>query len=716
MFSDTISSRFDGIFTEIPKATPTQGEPDGPLTGNGDIGLTFGVQDGLLKGFIGKNDIWCASPNQFGGGVKSVAAFALSLGCGIDGAAFSAHEALTTADLEVKLTTDECTIRIDSYVPYEENAVVIKLTCEKGNTFVRADLYAQDFDKCRITRKTTGTHAHISKAYDRDEYTFKTYCDADMTRVDGGKLCFDVNEGDTATFVITVFTNYDDQSLRTKKIDLEKARAAHLAFWKSFWSKSHISIPSEPNIERFWYGSQYIMACSAKKDRFAPGIFGPFITSEQANWGSDFHLNYNYEAAWWGVFSSNHVELAEPYDKPLFEYMPKSRQNARELLGCRGIYSIVGIGPMGHESEAMFRKDGTQERQTPFWGQKTNAAYAAVNMIMRFYSTYDTDYVREKAYPYCKEVADFWEDYLKWDGKRYVVENDCIHENGYLAGRHEPWKNTTIDYSDDCNSLLSLGLVRMLMRGLLQMSEFLGEDENRREKWQHILDNLSEYPTQIRNGKKVFRYTEKGMDWCGGNSLGIQHIYPARGIGLSSDPELLQIARDTVVEMARWEDYNAFPTFFTAACFLGYDPDDLLKKLNRELRVHGFDNLFVYYGGGGLECASTVPSTVNNMFMQSHEDYIRIFPVWNKNTDASFENLRADGAFVVSGGVKDGIISSVTVVSERGRTLKVICPWKNGMKILCAEKQLDYGIEHVKDGDVYSVETQPGLTYILSEA
>ena len=101
--------------------------------------------------------------------------------------------------------------------------------------------------------------------------------------------------------------------------------------------------------------------------------------------------------------------------------------------------------------------------------------------------------------------------------------------------------------------------------------------------------------------------------------------------------------------------------------------------------------------------------------MQSHEDYIRIFPVWNKNTEASFENLRADGAFVVSGSVKDGKISPVTVVSEKGRTLKVLCPWENGMKILCAEKQLDCKIDRVKDGDVYSIETQPGLTYILYE-
>ncbi|MEI7899998.1 MAG: sugar-binding domain-containing protein [bacterium] len=46
---------------------------------------------------------------------------------------------------------------------------------------------------------------------------------------------------------------------------------------------------------------------------------------------------------------------------------------------------------------------------------------------------------------------------------------------------------------------------------------------------------ISAFPTQERNGKTVFRYSEKGMAWCNGNTLGIQHIYPAGAIGLDSE-------------------------------------------------------------------------------------------------------------------------------------------------------------------------------------
>lgn len=715
MFSDTILSRYDGIFTAVPKNTPTNGEPDGPLTGNGDLGLTFGVHDGMLKGFIGKNDMWCALPSQRGGGVKSVAAFTLAFSH-LEDAAFTAREAIMSADLELTLQTDECRMRIDSYVPYTENAAIIRLTCEEGNTFIRAGLLAQDFDKCKIKRITTETQASLSKAFDGPDYAFATYADVHMRRTDGGKLCCAVKGGDVITFIIAVFTNHDDPNKGfEKEMDMEALRRTHLHFWKEFWGKSEIRIPSEPNIERYWYGSHYIMACSSKKGCFAPGIFGPFVTTDHANWGSDYHLNYNYQAPWWGVFSSNHVELAEPYDKPLLDYIPQAQKNARELLNCRGIYSVVGIGPKGYECAAMFNKDGSPNRRAPFWGQKSNAVYAAVNMLMRFYATYDLDYAREIAYPYLREAADFWEDYLRWDGTRYVIDNDCIHENGYYANELGG-KSKDPDYSDDFNPILSLGLVRMLMRGILQMSEMLAADADRREKWRHILDNLSEYPTQQRGGKTVFRYTERGNAWNDGNSLGIQHIYPARGIGLSSDPALLKIARDTLVEMSRWEDYNAFPTFFTAACYLGYDPDDLLRRLNREIRVHGFDNLFIYYGGGGLECASTVPSTINNMFLQSHEAYIRIFPVWNKQTEAEFKNLRAEGAFIVSGGVREGEVADITFLSEKGRTARVLSPWKSGMRVSCDGADVACNVEAVADGKVFSFSTEANKTYILTRA
>lgn len=646
-----------------------------------------------------------------------LAAFTLDAD-GLEHAAFSARECIGSADIEIGLKTEEYALRIDSYVPYTENLVIIKLACEAGNANVRAGLFVPDFEPARIERASTETTARITKIFDGPDFDFPTHADACLSRTDGGKLFFNIGQGEEVTFAISVCTNHDGNQLKQGgEIQLEALRRSHLAFWKKFWNQSEISIPSEPNIERYWYGSQYIMACSSKKGCFAPGIFGPFITTDYANWASDYHLNYNYQAPWWGVFSSNHVELSEPYDQPLMEYIPRAQQNARELLGCRGIYSVVGIGPKGYESSAMFRKDnGERIPEAPFLGQKSNAVYASVNMLMRFYATYDEEYVRRCAYPYCREVADFWEDYLRWDGRRYVIENDCIHENGYAMRDVSGRGNDLYDYSGDFNSIVSLALVRMLMRGMLEMSEFLGVDENRREKWRHILEHLSDYATQERNGRKVFRYTEKGMAWCDSNSLGIQLVYPARGIGLSSSTELREIALNTLNELNRWEDYNAFPTFFTAACYLGYDPDELLRRLNRELRVHGFDNLFVYYGGGGLECASAVPSTINNMFLQSHEEYLRIFPVWNRRTEAAFRNLRAEGAFIVSGSVKDGNVAAITLQSEKGRVARVLSPWERGMHVYCDGTEVACDVQTVAAGMVYAFETEATKVYEMVEA
>jgi hypothetical protein len=358
----------------------------------------------------------------------------------------------------------------------------------------------------------------------------------------------------------------------------------------------------------------------------------------------------------------------------------------------------VGLGPKGLNC----LKDNNDD--TSYWGQKSNASYAAVNMLMRFYAAYDLDYAKNIAYPYLKEVGAFWEDYLVFRDGRYWVFNDCIHENGFLAG----WGS--VDYSDDCNPLLSLGLIRMVFRGLLDISRELGDKNPAAEKWRHILEHLSPYPVQVRNGKTVFRYTESGMDWCDGNSLGIQHVFPAGGIGLGSEKELLEIARATLTELNRWEDYNAFPTFYAAAARLGHDPAEILTRLNAEIRKHAYPNLYIYYGGGGIECCSGVPVCINEMLLQSHEGILRFFPVWERDKDAEFYNLRACGAFLVSASLRDGRIGEIALYSEKGKRCVFQKPFKQ-CGVFRQEGRIAVPID--TDGDVCSFDTVPGGRYVI---
>jgi hypothetical protein len=61
------------------------------------------------------------------------------------------------------------------------------------------------------------------------------------------------------------------------------------------------------------------------------------------------------------------------------------------------------------------------------------------------------------------------------------------------------------------------------------------------------------------------------------------------------------------------------------------------------------------------------------MLLQSYEDILRLFPVWDRSRDASFHGLRAKGAFVVDACVKGGKITA-SILSEQGRTLTVEAP------------------------------------------
>ena len=224
------------------------------------------------------------------------------------------------------------------------------------------------------------------------------------------------------------------------------------------------------------------------------------------------------------------------------------------------------------------------------------------------------------------------------------------------------------------NAILSLGLVKTLFRNMIPMSEALGVDADKRAKWRDITVKISAFPLQEKDGKTVFRYSEKGMAWCGDNTLGIQHIFPAGAIGLDSDPKLLEISHNMINAMGRWCDYNGASSWYAACARVGYDPKKILAELNAMYSQHAMANKLLSFGGGGIENVSPALG-VTEMLLQSHEGVIRFFPCWPKDQDARFGTLRAKGAFLVSAELKGGIASGVKVTSEKGGDCVIQNPW-----------------------------------------
>jgi hypothetical protein len=421
---------------------------------------------------------------------------------------------------------------------------------------------------------------------------------------------------------------------------------AHRHWWDEFWSCSFIEIPDK-TIEQCWYSSWYVMGSCSRAGKVAPGLWGNWLTVDNPAWHGDFHLNYNFQAPFYGLYSANRAETTLPFYDALNQAVPRGKKIAA-AKGWEGIHLPVSIGPWGMCPEG----DNCDH------GQRSNAAYCALLYIWHWQHTQDKEWLKATGYEYLRETAAFWEDYLKFEDGRYVIHNDSIHEGS----------------GPDMNGLLSLGLVKNLFRNMIPISEALGVDADKREKWRDISEKISAFPLQERDGKTVFRYTEKGTSWWGDNTLGIQHIFPAGAIGLDSDPKLLEISHNMIEAMARWRDFNGSSSWYTACARVGYDPKKILSELNNMYANHALPNKLLNFGGGGIENVSPALG-VTEMLLQSHEGVIRLFPCWPRELDARFGTLSTVGAFLVSAELKDGIISGVKITSEKGGDCTLVNPW-----------------------------------------
>ncbi len=699
-------NRYKAVLTQPPVLVPTTKTPDAALAGNGDLGITLGGTPDSLCLYIGKNDFWRAYP-VYPGGIAlpgGMNLFAKSLA----GADYSVEQLPGTAEIRGRFTKGDTILAMTAWVPATRNMIVVELESNEpididaslwaaeGNTSTTAS--GSDENICWVTRSFKDT-PHLAW----DSHIALAVGVAGEKWDNSGKIT--LKPGEKKNVVITAYTNHDDDQWKERALsearavsvdELARVKKEHRDWWNGFWNESSVSIGDE-ELERYYYMSQYLFACSSREGKFAPGIWGPFVTRDEAAWGGDYHLNYNYQAPYWACYSSNHVHLADNFDQPLLDYMDEGRRLATELLGCRGIYYPVGVGPKGLctsmwplTPEEMMEKYSTRENTIDngykFLGQKINAVFSVGNMLMRHYSVYDEDYAR-KVYPYILACADFWEDYLKLEDGRYVIYMDHFNEVMPNHRNKGQWRHRLGDF----NSTLSLGLVRMLFKGAVDMSSFLGVDADRLDKWNHILENLSAYPVaendEHRLSLKNMERAPKDVEVkpSGLNRVSIHGLILPGGVaGPVTDSVFNAILLEDV---NHWDDKmriaddwgntsnNGIETCFPGAVRVGYNAEKLLNNLKKRINLSVYPNLWITQGGGGIETLAAVPLTINEMLLQSYEGVVRVFPNWVMSRDASFNRLRAYGAFLVSSSLKDGEIQRVELISEKGRPCVMENPW-----------------------------------------
>ena len=118
------------------------------------------------------------------------------------------------------------------------------------------------------------------------------------------------------------------------------------------------------------------------------------------------------------------------------------------------------------------------------------------------------------------------------------------------------------------------------------------------------------------------------------------------------------------------------------------DPDRAFAGLKRIVQRWRHPNGLIWamavanYGHCGAWTETLgIAAPLQEMMLQSYGGVLRIFPCWPSSVAASFTTLRAEGALLVSASWKDGQVTSLEILSERGGPCRLVNPWSAGLKV-----------------------------------
>ena len=184
-------------------------------------------------------------------------------------------------------------------------------------------------------------------------------------------------------------------------------------------------------------------------------------------------------------------------------------------------------------------------------------------------------------------------------------------------------------------------------------------------------------------------------------------------------------------------DWNNLPMLIPMMVRTFHDPEDVLTVLDytRANRMHNAQHFTEWNltQSNGNETWMIIDG-LNDMMMMSHlsekagagtlgksgvgsddtaqERYIKLFPVWPTNRNASFHQIRARGAFLVSAELNGGDIAGCEIISEKGNICRISNPW-DGSDTMVVKTAAGQAVSTTVSGKIYSFNTTPGVTYVL---
>ncbi len=445
---------------------------------------------------------------------------------------------------------------------------------------------------------------------------------------------------------------------------------SHITWWNDYWKKSSISIP-DSIIERQYYLDMYKFGCVARNN--APPISLQAIwTADDGGlppWKGDFHHDLNTELSYWPGYSGNHLDLTEGFTNWLWKVKDENKRWTKQYfevdgLNVPGVTTISGK-PMG---------GWIQFAMSP-----TTSAWLAQHFYWQWRYSMDNSFLKEKTLPYLMDVCKYLEGVtsISDNKKKLPLSSTPEYNDNSIKAWFSDW--TSYDLALVTNAF------EMIANSYWKLNK-----ETQTKYW---LNQSSTLPLLYSNEAGLPIARNQNLEYSHRHQNHLHAIYPLGLLSMddSSQRTILENSLRQIENLGtrQWVGYSF--AWIASIYARAKNGDSAAVNLKRFATNFVSSNSFHLNGdqkGGQYSDITYRPFTlegnfafaqgVHEILLQSHKDFIEVFPALPKDwKNLSFKTLRTEGAFLISAQMENGVVDEIKIKSETGGTLRIKFPLKN---------------------------------------
>ncbi len=493
-----------------------------------------------------------------------------------------------------------------------------------------------------------------------------------------------IRAANSTLLAITVTSTKDGQDpLGVARQRLEKSLSAgyekmcepHWAWWREFWGRSQVEVP-EPAILRQYRLAQYFYGAASRRASPPMPLQGVWTADagELPPWKGDYHNDLNTQMTYIAYQTAGRFEEGAAFLDFLWDLLPVFRRFAKEFYDAPGaavpgVMSLGGqaLGGWGHYS------------LSPAMG-----AWNAHLFYLHWRYTAEDRFLRDRAYPWCREIGQCLRHLLKPDAKGVLKLP--------LSTSPEIYDNSARAWLEP-NSNYDLACLKMLFFALAEMARACGEAKEG-DQWVQAAHALGDFHV---NPGGVLKLDAK-LDLPGSHRhlSNLISIHPFNLVTIDGGER----DRNTIAaSLKQWDSLGTSAwcgySFSWMSCLRARVGDAEAAVRNLDIYVKAFNLRNGFHANGDqtksgfsnftyrpftLEGNFLAAQAVHEMLLQSwtsaagsgEDGVLRIFPAipWRWHA-ASFDDLRAEGGHRVSARRENNATTWFRIVAGKDGMLRI---------------------------------------------